>query len=237
MRRWALRAGGGVLVAVLVLFGILWSGWPLPPSVQRWLAPVAAVLPSSDPATRPAFDRWLAAAPGRRADFAAFAAFLHRSGVADIVPPWTLLRADGTSSRRCLAAAFVMPPRRLWPNILPALRLVRARVIPAVGQVEVSSALRDPALNACANGAQQSRHLSFSALDLLPVEQADKHRSFALLCRAWRRAGGGSGWGLGAYYDPARPLQNRVGRFHVDGTGWRTWGFSYRRASSGCNIV
>ncbi len=192
---------------------------------------------ASAPTGRAAFDQWLGAVPGRPQEFADFEAFIVREELAGPVPVWTLLRANATKSAQCNADAFVLPPRHLWPNILPALRLVRDRVVPAIGKVAVASAFRDPALNACSRGAGRSRHMGFHALDLVPLAQADVPAGFAKLCAAWRASGGGSRWGLGAYYDAARPAQNRVGRFHVDGTGWRTWGFDYRRASSGCNIV
>lgn len=198
--------------------------------LQSYATPIVAT-------DRDAFDAWLAAKPGRAREFAAFEAYIVREGFADLLPAWTLLRANANKSARCNAEPFVLPPRVLWRNILPALRIVREQAIPAVGRVTVASAYRDPALNACSRGARQSRHLSFSALDLIPHDQPDAPTSFGKLCAAWRKAGGASRWGLGAYYDPTKPEQNRIGRFHVDGTGWRTWGFSYGRASSGCNAL
>jgi hypothetical protein len=131
-----------------------------------------------------------------------------------------LLRTNSNASARCRVDPFILPPRHFWPNILPALKLVKEEAIPAVGKVEVASAFRLEALNDCSRGASRSRHLSF-----------------AKLCARWRQAGARSRWGLGAYYDPAKPQHNQVARFHVDGTGWRTWGFSYGRASSGCNSL
>ncbi|QJQ32698.1 hypothetical protein GV829_09785 [Sphingomonas lacunae] len=117
------------------------------------------------------------------------------------------------------------------------MKLVKEEAIPAVGRVEVASAFRLEALNACSKGASNSRHLTFAALDLIPLDQPDTVTSFTKLCARWRQAGARSKWGLGAYYDPAKPQHNQVARFHVDGTGWRTWGFSYGRASSGCNSL
>lgn len=198
-------------------------------------APTAARSPIPQEARHAAFNQWRAADPARERDYAAFREFLAANGVAEIVPHWTLLRANATKSGQCRADAFVIPPRRLWPNILPALRLTRDHVIPAIGPVEVYSAFRDPAMNACSRGAGRSRHMSFQALDLVPLDQPDARASFARLCAAWRTAGARSGWGLGGYLDLDRPQENRIGRFHVDGSGWRTWGFGYTRASSICN--
>lgn len=226
------------MLLTLIVVGIgacLWiGGWrvamPIDDSADRAGAPLADV-------SRPAFDRWIAAGEGRAAQFAAFERFIGDAGYGDMLPAWTMLRAERKRSARCHAEPFVMPPRHLWPNILPALKLVRERVIPSIGPVEVASAFRDTALNDCSGGAGQSRHMRFSALDLEPKAQPDATTSFTLLCRAWRLGGASSGWGLGAFYDPAHLNWNRAGRFHVDGTGWRTWGFSKHRASSGCNTL
>jgi hypothetical protein len=155
--------------------------------------------------------------------------------VGDVVPVWSLLRTNPQVLARCGGEPFMLPPRNQWANIIPALRLVRDKVIPAVGRVEVASVMRDPALNACSGGAAGSRHLSFSAVDLVPLETENARDAFARLCVAWRSAGQRSGWGLGAYFDPDQPTRNQRARFHVDGTGWRTWGFSRRGESSGCH--
>ncbi len=179
--------------------------------------------------------RWLAAVPGRQAQFAALSADLARAGVGDVVPLWTLLRTNPQRLARCGGPAFMLPPRAQWRNMVPALRLVRDQVIPAVGRVDVASVQRDEALNECSGGARSSRHLSFSAIDLVPLDVPDARDAFTRLCRAWRAAGPRSGWGLGAYFDPARMRQNQRARFHVDGTGWRTWGFSRSGESSGCH--
>ena len=225
-----------IALAVLAFAIALLLWWQGRPAVLSKAVAERIAVPQSV-AGRAAFESWLADEPGRAEEFAAFDAYISGQGYADLLPPWTLLRANVSRSERCRAEPFMLPPRRLWGNILPALRLVREQAIPAVGRVEVASAFRDPALNICSGGARGSRHLSFSALDLLPLDQPDAPTSFRKLCAAWRSAGRSSAWGLGAYHDPARPTQNPVGRFHVDGTGWRTWGFGYTRASSVCNSL
>lgn len=229
MRRWLLAVLAAAIIAATAWI-VSSADMPNSPAV---LAGARSPIPLE--ARRAAFDRWRAEDPARRREFDAFERYLAASDVADVVPAWTLLRANATKSARCRAEAFVIPPRRLWPNILPALRLTRERIIPAIGRVEVYSAFRDPALNSCSRGAGRSRHMSFHALDLVPLDQPDARRSFTRLCAAWRAAGAGSRWGFGGYLDLDRPKENRIGRFHVDGTGWRTWGFSYSRASSICN--
>jgi hypothetical protein len=120
---------------------------------------------------------------------------------------------------------------------VPALRIVRDRVIPVLGRVEVRSVYRSASLNTCVNGAPQSRHLSFAAIDMVALDQPDSRTTFTKLCAAWIKAGPKSGWGLGAYFDPAKIMANRDARFHVDGTGWRSWGFSKKAASSACRLL
>lgn len=232
----AMALVGVILLACALGAGIIFwpEGWRTGPYAVK--GAVGSGIPIAD-VSRPAFDRWLSSRAGRTEDYAAFEQFVARAGYGDMLPAWTMLRAERRRSARCHAEPFVMPPRRVWPNILPALKLVRERVMPAIGAVEVASAFRDTTLNDCSGGAGQSRHMTFSAFDLEPTAQPDATTSFTLLCRAWRRAGAASDWGLGAYYDAAHLNWNSKGRFHVDGTGWRTWGFSKHRASSGCNTL
>lgn len=218
-----------ILAAVAVAVGIAWLHDRAPSARPRSSS-------RADAASIADFRRWLSAEPTRQAEFAAFEAFLRERDVDDILPGWTILRRDARSVRRCTLAPFVLPPRAQWPHIVPALRLVRDVVVPAVGPVEVVSAYRDPQDNACANGATQSRHLTFDAIDLQPVRSVDVTVMFRTLCGEWRARGRARQWGLGAYFDPEKPGKSR-GRFHVDAAGWRTWGYGYGHASSGCNLL
>lgn len=183
-----------------------------------------------------AFERWLAAEPEGSATFARFERFLQAEGVGDVVPNWQLLRVDATFAARCELGHFAMPPEDLWPRIVPALRLVRDRVEPQVGEIEVLSAFRSPAINDCVNGAGGSKHLAFAALDLATLDRQRNADFFASLCAMQRRAGPASRMGLGAYFDPAKPDRSR-GRFHIDGEGFRNWGFDYTSRSSPCPLL
>jgi hypothetical protein len=181
-----------------------------------------------------AFNRWLAAAPGRAAEYERFERFLTDRGVADVVPPWQLFRTDANYAARCGIGAFEMPDEPKWPAIVPTLRLVEQEVAPVVGRVEVFASNRSAELNDCVNGAKASRHLAFAAVDLVAPERADRRQLFADLCSMHRKVGARSGMGLGAYYDPTRPTASRHGRFHIDASGYRTWGFGFTRATSYC---
>ena len=181
-----------------------------------------------------AFARWLEASPEQKRRFVEFEDFLEREGVANIVPVWQLTRADSFQGSKCVTEAFILPPRDSWPKIVPALRLVKTSVKPRVGELEVLSTYRSPEVNECAGGAGKSRHLGFEALDLRVTADLPRHQIFAQLCDIWRTAGPRSEMGLGAYFDPEDPEYNRRGRFHIDDSGYRTWGRTYSRASSSC---
>jgi Peptidase M15 len=182
------------------------------------------------------FDRWLAASPARAGQYQEFVAYLDAQGVGDVLPPWSLLVPDRQyMSARCQIDLFVIPPKALWPNVVPSLRVLRADIIPVVGPVRISSAYRPSAFNACIGGAKKSAHLSFSAFDLVTTTPVDRDILFGKLCRVWRAKPAAAKMGLGAYYNAAKPTVNPIGRFHIDTLGKRTWGSDFRSGSSFCN--
>ncbi len=208
--------------------------------MKRWLAALLLVglgagavllLLRSQPAVLPAAERrddelfvaWRAGAIG--ADVAAIEAYLAREGVGDVLPLADLLRSDARW-RTCPAARpFAVPPRKLWPAMVPTLRYIRDELIPVTGPVRVVSGYRDPVANACFKGAKASRHLRFAALDLMPVRPLSRAELIATLCPLHERTGARDKVGLGIY---------TVTRFHIDTTGYRRWGADYSRASSPC---
>jgi Peptidase M15 len=200
-----------------------------------WVTLGSAVEAGPDPSSREAFETWLREDPARRASYADLRAVLAKAGVADVIPAWQLLRVDGDYAARCSTAYFAMPPKAKWPQIVPALRLVRLKVVPVTGPVEVVSSWRSPEINTCIGGARRSAHLDFRALDLVaPSRAADRRKLFADLCAMQRKAGPGSRMGLGAYFQPEKPAANPAGRFHIDAHGYRTWGFDYTSKTNPC---
>jgi len=159
-----------------------------------------------------------------RADHAvqvdAFEEFLVREKVAQVVPTYQLLRS-ASMWKECHADPFELPPATEWPRVRDLLVLLRELeprgVLP---HFEVVSAYRDPRLNRCAGGAPGSSHQRF-AVDIAPLSRAEAER----LCRFWHDEG--KAWAMGVSRYP-------TGRIHIDRTGYRTWGASYRRASSFC---
>jgi hypothetical protein len=191
------------------------------------------------PSSAGAFNRWAFTYagddPGGRAkDYAAFQAMLQSEGVAGIVPTWQLWRVDAQYASRCGEDYFAMPPQDRWRDIIPTLRLLRGEVIPVTGPLEVVSGWRSPAINTCVKGALRSRHLDFKALDLIVSQRRDRRKLFKDLCTMQRASGIRTAMGLGAYFDPADLARNTEGRFHIDASGYRTWGFDYTAKTNPC---
>lgn len=186
-----------------------------------------------------AFNRWLFSSDAhnmgwKALEYAAFQTMLEEEGVAGIVPTWQLWRVDADYAARCGTEYFAVVPEERWRDIVPALKLIRDEVIPVTGPVEVVSAYRTPEINECVNGASASKHLGFSAVDLVASESSDREDLFADLCALHAKVGQANRMGLGAYYDPSDPNFNQRGRFHIDAEGFRNWGRDYTRATSPC---
>jgi hypothetical protein len=186
--------------------------------------------------SKAAFDDWLAE-DDHRAAFAEFTDYLGKQGVGDVVPAWQLTRTDSTGRVTCERPQFLVPPREKWRRIVPVLRLLRDRIEPLVGQVEVLSSYRTTDFNTCIGGSGGSKHLGFEALDLIAPQADDNRALFAALCKFHRERGARYDMGLGAYFDVEREGKNRNGRFHIDVSGYRSWGFSYHKDSSACRTL
>jgi peptidase M15-like protein len=171
------------------------------------------------------FEAWLASSPAHRAALTSFRDRLSAEGVEGVVPLWQLVRTS-SSWRECNAEPFEAPPADKWDHIVTTLKFVRDRVEPAVGDVEALSAYRNEKLNQCSNGAPQSAHRNFFALDLTPVNKAvDRSAMIRSVCAAHARDGRAYNAGLGFYSGK---------RFHVDSSGYRKWGANGKGATSPC---
>lgn len=217
-----------LMLALLVLAGISMIA-------TKALAPdlLENALSEPKPYSEEAFADWRKRSPDESKQFDAFARFLESEGVGSVVPAWQLTRTDNNSRRPCERPQFIVPPRDSWPRIVPVLELVRDHVLPEIGRVEVSSSYRTSAFNDCIGGASRSRHLAFAAVDLVPLEPIANRELFRRLCALQRKLGPASSFGLGAYFDPDEP-DKASGRFHVDVSGYRSWGYSKGAESSGC---
>ena len=175
--------------------------------------------------TKADYYAWLARSPANAQKVRAFRAHLAARGLENVVPVWQLIRTS-SSWRECGADRFEVAPADKWNNIVTTLAFVRDEVQPKIGKVEALSVYRNESLNRCSNGAPQSAHRMFFALDLTPVD-ADVTRSTMIrgICSAHARNGRDYDTGLGFYSGL---------RFHVDSSGFRKWGANGRGATSPC---
>ena len=88
------------------------------------------------------------------------------------------------------------PPRSLWKNIVPTLRIVDELRESYGRPCRILSSYRSPAYNKAVGGAQFSQHKEFSALDIT-FDGLSTQRVYERLI-AWRKAGKFVG-GLGLY--------------------------------------
>jgi hypothetical protein len=170
------------------------------------------------------FISWVHGAPGRAQQVQAFELYLKRAGVGGVLPLSQIL-LNASSWRACGVAPYSLAAAALWPNVVPTLRFIRARIVPALGPVAAVSGYRDPDLNKCSGGAPKSAHALYYALDLTPLRFKDRDKMIALVCKLHARFGPAAHAGLGFYQGM---------RFHIDTNGFRRWGSDYHTATSPC---
>ena len=202
-----------ILAPLLALAGQV-ADKPPPPVLNpfgQWQPNVAYVIIGQDEA---GYRAWYLANPARAGQVKALNDYLAAYRVGGIIPTWQLLRT-ASDWQKCGEQAFEVPPSDYWPNLVQALRFIHEQVVPAVGPVEVVSGYRNPTLNQCAGGAQESAHRYYQAVDMVPLRPTTREILIRDLCGAHARRGGPYGVGLGFY----------VGvRFHVDTRKYRSWG-------------
>ena len=205
------------LVAALLLGLAAAAFWLL---LTRSVAPIVGVAPQRD---ADLFAAWRLGAA--KDEVAGIEAYFEEQGVADVLPLADILRSDARW-RRCQGGQpFAVPPRKLWPAMVPTLRYIRDELVPVTGPLRVVSGYRDPVANGCFKGAKASRHLRFAALDLMPERALSRKELIAKLCPLHARTGARFDVGLGIY---------GITRFHIDTAGYRRWGADYSGASSPC---
>jgi hypothetical protein len=186
--------------------------YPVAPAAAQPNHPAAPyVITGQD---EPGYRSWYLAASWRGPWVKSFNDYLEAQGVGGVIPTWQLLRT-ASDWFKCGDNAFELPPMSEWPNLANSLRFVRDVVKPAIGPVEAVSVYRNPALNTCAGGAQESAHRYGQAMDLVPLTPTTREELMARLCTVHRQRGEPYAAGLGFY----------VGlRFHVDSRKFRRWG-------------
>ena len=89
-----------------------------------------------------------------------------------------------------------VPPKALWKNIVPTLRLVDDLRDHVKSPIVILSSYRSVAYNKKVGGEKKSYHMSFRALDIAAAEVSP--RKLRQLLVKWRDAGKFSG-GIGLY--------------------------------------
>ncbi len=147
------------------------------------------------------------------------------------VPPMSQLLITARSWKKCGAEPYAVPPRHLWRNIIPTLRLIadlkRQGVLPK--DVVIRSGYRNRGLNSCVGGARKSKHLVNSGVDLWSPSYLNspwkKYEVQDHLCDFWLYQGRHYKFGLGLY---------KSGSIHIDTSKYRKWGSNHSSGSSPC---
>jgi len=139
--------------------------------------------------------------------------FLAYHDVDNVVPAWQLLQ-QGSDWSKHQQSKYAIPPRGMWTEMIDTLAFLKFDLVPHIGPVKVLSGFRTPDYNNVAGGANKSRHMTFSALDLRPTNKIDPSQLHGILQNQWSNHGQHYKLGLGLYHNQ---------RFHIDTGGHRKW--------------
>lgn len=177
------------------------------------------------------FNAWLNSNSYRARQVSDYQRYLNSRVGAQNVPPLSQLLTTARSWSKCGYEPYQLPPQELWANIVPTLRLYselkHQGILPASS--EIRSVYRSPGLNSCAGGANSSKHMNASAIDIWVPEYEDNLWRLNTmqdgLCQFWQYQGQPHNFGLGLY---------STGAIHLDTDGYRKWGFNHASSSSSC---
>jgi hypothetical protein len=177
------------------------------------------------------FKDWLANHSYQQSEVLAYQNYLQSQ--LGSIPPMDQLITSARDARRCGFEPYEVPPASLWQNIVPTLQMLQQ--LQKQGYLPYSTVIRsvyrNPALNDCAGGAGESKHMTNGAIDIwVPENEANKwaiESTFDGLCQFWQSNGQGYNFGLGLY---------PTGSVHLDTQGFRKWGASHSSSSSPCRF-
>lgn len=177
------------------------------------------------------FNAWLNSNSYRARQVAEYERYLSSRVGSQNVPPLSQLLTTARSWSKCGYEPYQLPPQELWPNIVPTLHLYselkNQGILPLSS--EIRSVYRNPGLNDCAGGADSSKHMNASAIDIWVPEYEDNLWRLNTmqdgLCQFWQYQGQSYNFGLGLY---------ATGAIHLDTDGYRKWGFNHASSSSSC---
>lgn len=198
------------------------------PSVIKRPSPRNNGLQNTIMTSNPDFNYWVASSRYRQEEVADYQRYLQSQ--LGQVPPMDQLLVSARSAEKCGHEPYEVPPRHLWANLVPTLRLVQSfkqqGLLPY--STVIRSVYRNPELNRCAGGAPESKHMSNGAVDVwIPEYEGDKwalNNTVTNLCYFWQGQGQNYNMGLGLY---------STGAIHIDTQGWRKWGGALSGAGCG----
>ena len=177
------------------------------------------------------FNNWLNRDRYRAQQVSGYQRYLNAQLGAKNVPPMEQLLTTARSWDKCGYEPYQLPPQELWSNIVPTLRLYsnlkNQGILPR--SAEIRSVYRSPDLNACAGGANSSKHMTAGAIDIwVPEYESNLWALSSMqdgLCQFWQYQGEIYSFGLGLY---------ATGAIHLDTQGYRKWGFDHASSNSAC---
>lgn len=186
---------------------------------------------SNNEGNLPDFDTWLSQHRYYKSQVDDYQKYLVEQLGSSNVPPMAQLVRTARSWDTCGAEPYQVPPRYLWSNIVPTLRLYnnlkRQGIVP--NEAIIRSVYRDYSLNRCAGGASSSKHLENAAIDIwVPSYEYSSWQQDNLkdqLCTFWKYQGQMYNFGLGIY---------STGAIHLDTQKYRKWGAQFTPSYSSC---
>ncbi|GAM56276.1 hypothetical protein JCM19231_2530 [Vibrio ishigakensis] len=128
--------------------------------------------------------------------------------------PMHLILLQGTNWAMNGTSVFTVPDKKQVPNMVRTVKFIQEHVEPVTGPLIPVSGDRDQYYNQTSGGATKSKHLSFCALDLVPINDVSREELHKMLWQVYNKAGRENNMGLGLYSGV---------RFHIDTCGFRNW--------------
>jgi hypothetical protein len=132
----------------------------------------------------------------------------------EVSMPLYLVLLQGTDWRMNNASIFTLPNKKHLPDMVNTIKFIQQYIEPEIGIVIPVSGERTTIYNQDAGGAEQSQHLNFCALDMVPLGDTNRPELHKKLKAIHRKYGSEYKVGLGLYSGV---------RFHIDTCGYRSW--------------
>ncbi|CAM3070988.1 D-Ala-D-Ala carboxypeptidase family metallohydrolase [Vibrio rarus] len=166
--------------------------------------------------TRAAFRGWMLM-NGAQDRVNEIAQQLKDAGVTEVplkTMPLHLILLQGTNWAMNGTSVFTVPERKLVPNMVRTVKFIQQHVEPVLGPLVPVSGDRTQYYNQTSGGATKSKHLSFCALDLVPINPLTREELHKKLWSIYKSVGKEHNMGMGLYSGV---------RFHIDTCGYRHW--------------